>query len=76
MNKDIHPKSHLATFKCACGGEFKISTTVKADLIPIDICSNCHPLYKHGANEQTIKGRAEKLASRFNVDALNKKNKQ
>ena len=70
MKKDIHPKSKLTTFKCAtCGASYQIMSTCKSDVISIDVCSNCHPIFVGKVTDNTVKGRAEKLAKKFAVQA-------
>jgi len=66
MKKAIQPVCKLTTFKCAtCGAEYKIMSTCKADVVTIDVCANCHPVFVGKAVEQQSKGRAEKLAGKF-----------
>ncbi|XQP55543.1 MAG: 50S ribosomal protein L31 [Mycoplasmoidaceae bacterium] len=66
MKQSIHPKSKLTTFKCAtCGAEYKIMSTCKDDVVSIDVCANCHPVFVGKSVETSVKGRAEKLASKF-----------
>lgn len=66
MNSKIHPKLQLVTFKCAsCGATYEIESTLKQKEINIDVCANCHPIYVGGGAEQKVKGRAEKLSSKF-----------
>lgn len=66
MKEKIHPVSKLTTFKCAtCGSEYKIMSTCKDDVVTIDVCANCHPVFVGKSVETTVKGRAEKLASKF-----------
>ena len=68
MKKDIHPKAKLTTFKCAtCGATYQIMSTCKSDVISIDVCSNCHPIFVGKVTDTTVKGRAEKLAKKFVV---------
>jgi large subunit ribosomal protein L31 len=68
MKKEIHPKTHQVTFKCAtCGSEFVIESTNKKDTMNIDVCSNCHPFYKGSSDNQKARGRAEKLSDKFNA---------
>ncbi len=68
MKKDIHLPMTGTTFVCAsCNSRFEIASTLKADEITIDICSQCHPFYVGGTSQQTVKGRAEKLSSKFSA---------
>jgi large subunit ribosomal protein L31 len=68
MNKKIQPNLHVVTFKCAsCGAVYQIESTIKQDVVNLDVCANCHPFYKGGIGEQKVKGRAEKLSSKFTV---------
>lgn len=66
MQQTIHPKSKLTTFKCAtCGAEYKIMSTCKDDIVSIDVCAHCHPVFVGKTVDTAVKGRAEKLASKF-----------
>lgn len=66
MKEKIHPQCKLTTFKCAtCGAEYKIMSTCKADVVSIDVCANCHPVFVGKSIETNVKGRAEKLAKKF-----------
>lgn len=80
MNKKIQPTLKETKFKCAsCGSEFTILSTNKAEVVTIDVCSNCHPFYKGGLSDQKVKGRAEKLSKKFEagkVTATTKKAKE
>ena len=72
MKKSIQPKLHEVTFKCAsCGSEYVVESTLKQDVVSIDVCSNCHPFYKGGNTNQKVKGRAEKLSSKFDAGKQN-----
>ncbi|WP_027123820.1 50S ribosomal protein L31 [Mycoplasmoides pirum] len=66
MKKDIHLKTTDTLFTCAsCNTKFNITSTLEANEVTIDICSHCHPFYIGGTSQQNIKGRAEKLSSKF-----------
>lgn len=68
MNKKIQPKMQLVTFKCAsCGATYEIMSTLKQTQVAVDVCSNCHAFYKGNAADQKVKGRAEKLSSKFDA---------
>jgi large subunit ribosomal protein L31 len=72
MNKTIHPKTHSVTFKCAsCGATYQIQSTLKQDIVNLDVCANCHPFYKGGMGEQKAKGRSERLSAKFNAGKEN-----
>jgi large subunit ribosomal protein L31 len=64
MNKDIQPKYNKdATFKCACGAEFKIGST--HDSIETEICSKCHPFYTGQERRTGEMGRVQKFKERL-----------
>jgi len=67
MKKDIHPNKKLVTFKCvSCGKEYQIVSTNKNDIVNLDVCSNCHPVFVNTSGaEKKVRGKAEKLASKF-----------
>lgn len=44
MKKDIHPKYYpKAKISCACGNEFETGST--QEVIKVELCHLCHPLY-------------------------------
>ncbi|MAG12095.1 MAG: 50S ribosomal protein L31 [Parcubacteria group bacterium] len=44
MKTDLHPTyNKQATFKCACGSEFKVGSTLEN--FETELCNNCHPFY-------------------------------
>lgn len=54
-------------YTCAsCNSTFEILST-KPGNMSIDICSGCHPFYVGSNSNVSMRGRAEKLASKFNV---------
>lgn len=68
MKKETHPVMREVHFSCAsCNNSFKILSTLKSEEVAIDICSQCHPFYIGATSQQSIKGRAEKLSSKFNA---------
>lgn len=72
MNKNIQPKVHEVTYKCAsCGAEYKIMSTIKQDFVSLDVCSHCHPFYIGKSLNQKAKGRAEKLSEKFDAGKKN-----
>ena len=43
MKPGIHPDYHPVTVHCACGHTFQTRSTIKGDMLRVEICSNCHP---------------------------------
>ncbi|OGH06817.1 MAG: 50S ribosomal protein L31, partial [Candidatus Levybacteria bacterium RBG_13_35_9] len=39
----IHPQYFDAQVTCACGNKFTVGST--AEVIRVELCSNCHPFY-------------------------------
>lgn len=63
MQKEIHPKTFMAKFKCACGNEFETLSTVEN--ITLDICSACHPFYTGKQKFVDIAGRVDRFNRRY-----------
>lgn len=66
MKKGIHPEMRLLNVRCACGAEHKIWTT--KEQLKVDVCSNCHPLYKGSGGASLIvdtEGRVQKFKKKF-----------
>ncbi len=60
MKKDIHPTMNQdVTVTCACGNNFITQSTV--DVINVEICSNCHPLYTGKQKFIDTEGRIDKF---------------
>lgn len=45
MKKNIHPKYNQVKVVCSCGNKFVTGSTLDADTINIELCSQCHPFY-------------------------------
>jgi large subunit ribosomal protein L31 len=74
MKKDIHPKTHDVTYKCAtCGTAYVFNSTIKGDVMNLDVCANCHPFYKGNNDAQTTKKSNEKLMKKFEKGAARAK---
>ncbi|HJZ24090.1 MAG TPA: 50S ribosomal protein L31 [Candidatus Babeliales bacterium] len=63
MKKDIHPQSFEVTAHCACGNEFKTSST--KDLIKTTLCSACHPFFTGKHKFVDTAGRIERFQSKY-----------
>src|SRR6202040_2928946 len=45
MKPGIHPDYHPVTVHCACGSTFQTRSTIKSDMLRVEICSSCHPFF-------------------------------
>jgi large subunit ribosomal protein L31 len=45
MKKGIHPESRTVNVVCSCGAKFEVQSTLKDELVRVEICSKCHPFY-------------------------------
>lgn len=67
MKKDIHPTLNKVSFLCSsCNNKFILLSVIKAKEVHMDVCSKCHSFYIGETTQQVVKGRAEKLSSKFN----------
>lgn len=58
-----HPNLHLIDAHCsACGASFDIRST--AEVISVDVCSNCHPAYTGRERTRANGGRVERFERR------------
>jgi large subunit ribosomal protein L31 len=58
-----HPNLHAIDVRCSsCGATFSINST--AELVSVDVCSNCHPAYT---------GRSREVASGDRVERFNRR---
>jgi large subunit ribosomal protein L31 len=63
VKKEIHPESFEITAHCACGNEFKTSSTKKS--LRVTICSNCHPFFSGEQKFLDTEGRIEKFNKKY-----------
>lgn len=68
MKKELHPKSHMVTFKCVCGNEFAELSTYKDDVCQVDTCSACHPFYTGAQGKHKKTGSVEKFNKKYNLN--------
>ena len=66
MQADIHPKNYTAVlFKCSCGAEFTVRSTVDATERRIDVCSACHPFSSGKMRLVDTAGRIDKFKQKY-----------
>jgi len=63
MKKGIHPKYYKATVECACGHKFVVGST--KEVIKVEICSHCHPVFTGKEKIVDTLGRVEKFKKRL-----------
>jgi large subunit ribosomal protein L31 len=70
MKPGIHPDYHAVTVHCACGHTFPTRSTVKGDMLRVEICSNCHPFFTGKQKLVDTAGRVERFNKKYaNVPA-------
>lgn len=63
MKKDIHPKYHETTARCACGNEIETGSTLPE--IRVEICSKCHPFFTGKQKLVDSAGRVERFRRKY-----------
>jgi large subunit ribosomal protein L31 len=65
MKPNIHPDYHAVTVHCACGHTFPTRSTIKGDLLRVEICSNCHPFFTGKQKLVDTAGRVERFTKKY-----------
>ena len=68
MKEGIHPDYHEVEVVCACGATFKTKSTKPGDIIRVEICNKCHPLYTGKRKIVDSSGKVDKFKKKFNLD--------
>ena len=63
MKQGIHPKVSEINVVCACGEQFKTTSTQKE--IRVEICSKCHPFFTGKNKIVDTAGRVEKFMKKY-----------
>lgn len=63
--KEINNKLQPCKYICASCNNVIETLSTRGGEMSIDVCSNCHPFYIGNVSNTMLKGRAEKLASKF-----------
>jgi len=72
MQASIHPDYTEITVTCACGSEFQTRSTLKQDLLKIDLCSQCHPFFTGTQKIVDSTGRVERFTQKYGAIDLAK----
>lgn len=67
MKKELHPESYDVMAHCACGNEFKTSSSRKE--LRVTICSKCHPFFTGAQKFVDTAGRIEKFEKKYKKNA-------
>src|SRR3972149_2097635 len=65
MKEGIHPNYHPVTVHCACGHTFPTRSTIKGELLRVEICSNCHPFFTGKQKLVDTAGRVERFTKKY-----------
>ena len=65
MKPGIHPDYHPVTVHCACGHTFQTRSTIKGDMLRVEICSNCHPFFTGKQKLVDTAGRVERFTKKY-----------
>jgi large subunit ribosomal protein L31 len=65
MKEGIHPDYHEVTVHCACGSAFKTRSTIKGELLRVEICSSCHPFFTGKQKLLDTAGRIERFQRKY-----------
>lgn len=73
MKAGIHPDYHEVTVHCACGSTFKTRSTMRGELLRVEICSSCHPFFTGKQKLLDTAGRVERFQRKYAKAAENAK---
>lgn len=65
MKEGIHPDYHPVTVHCACGSTFETRSTIKGQMIRVEICSSCHPFFTGKQKLVDTAGRVERFQKKY-----------
>jgi len=65
MKPAIHPDYHPVTVHCACGHTFQTRSTIKGEMLRVEICSNCHPFFTGKQKLLDTAGRVERFTKKY-----------
>ena len=72
MKEGIHPDYHNVTVHCACGSTFETRSTIKGNMIRVEICSSCHPFFTGKQKLLDTAGRVERFQKKYADKAAKK----
>jgi large subunit ribosomal protein L31 len=67
MKEGIHPDYHAVKVHCACGHVFDTRSTIKGQMIRVEICANCHPFFTGKQKLIDSGGRVDRFKKRYGL---------
>src|SRR5579883_928092 len=65
MKSGIHPDYHPVTVHCACGSTWQTRSTIKGNMLRVEICSSCHPFFTGKQKLVDTAGRVERFQKKY-----------
>ena len=65
MKSGIHPDYHDVLVHCACGSTFKTRSTMKGEMLRVEICSSCPPFFTGKQKLLDTAGRVERFQKNY-----------
>ena len=65
MKPGIHPDYHEVTVHCACGNTWQTRSTIKGNMLRVEICSSCHPFFTGKQKLVDTAGRVERFQKKY-----------
>ncbi|BEH03498.1 MAG: 50S ribosomal protein L31 [Propionibacterium sp.] len=65
MKQSTHPEYHEVKVVCTCGNQFETRSTIKSDVMSVDVCSECHPFYTGKQKILDTGGRVARFERRY-----------
>jgi len=65
MKPGIHPDYHPVTVHCACGHTFQTRSTIKGDMLRVEICSSFDPFFTGRQKLVDTAGRVERFTKKY-----------
>jgi len=67
MKPDIHPKYEDIKVVCSCGNTFVTRSTSGKELLNLEVCSECHPLYTGKQKNIEAAGRVDRFRQKYGI---------
>lgn len=65
MRTDIHPEYIPLKATCSCGNVIETFSTLARGVLPLDVCSKCHPFYTGKQKIVDTAGRVDRFKSKY-----------